>query len=493
MAALSCPACGSPCRPGDRFCSQCGERDPLRSVAQGATAGPTAALGFGRSDAETAPPAANAPPADAVLAPNSLFAGRYRIERLLGEGGMGRVYAANDTSIEERIALKVLLSRYSRDREMLEQFKRELKLARRVRQRNVVQGYDLGFAGELSYISMEFIDAENLTSFLARRGRLPEPDALRILGQVLKGLRAAHDLGIIHRDIKSANILINGDRVAFITDFGLATPSRLVPKLLGGTPVTMAPEQFLGQAVSEATDLYACGVLLHVMLAGRPPFPASGFEALRHAHLYSPPEPLPESVAGGSTRQLVAELLQKDAPARPQQAGEVLERVNAILAFEIMTVQTTSPIALVVDEDPWARAVCSEALERESFHVLEAADTRKAIALAFANEIAVVVMSSEIRGGLDLAHEADPVLSTVDPSLPGLDGLGLCRVLHSDGRLRTVPVVVTASRERSELREAFSLVGAAGIVTRPFGPDDIARGVRAARSRVLLERGAPRG
>src|SRR5262249_42127653 len=142
----------------------------------------------------------------------SLFAGRYRIQRLLGQGGMGRVFAATDESIEEPVAVKVLSEAYSADPEILDQFKRELKLARRVRHRNVVQSFDLGFAANLCYISMEFIDAENLAKILQRKGPFDEMDALRVLLQVLKGLKAAHSLGIVHRDIKSGNVLLNKDQ-----------------------------------------------------------------------------------------------------------------------------------------------------------------------------------------------------------------------------------------------------------------------------------------
>lgn len=486
MSELACVACGNACRPIDRFCSQCGERDPLRLHGEDATPGR-----HGDRTARWSVPLPDQPP-ETMLAAGARFAGRYRIERLLGEGGMGRVYIAQDGIIDERLALKVLSLRYSRDEALLEQFQRELKLARRVRQRNVVRTYDLGRAGDACYVSMEYVDAENLWALLARRGALSESEALRILRQLLEGLRAVHALGILHRELKAGNVLVNADRVAFITDLGLATPARLVPRIQGSTPVFMAPEQFLGMAASEATDLYACGVLLQLMLTGRPPFPWSGYVPLRHAHLYTAPQPIPDAAATAPTRQLVAELLRKDPGSRPLPASLVLGRVNAIMAIDSLTVRTQDPIALVVEEDAPARALCAEALSRSGLHVLEAGDTRSAVALAFANPVSVVIVSGTVRGSLAFDPESDPVLSSLDPSLPGLESLAFCRILGADDRLRDVPVLVTAAEGDSALREALALVGAAGVVTAPYGAEEIARAVAAARSAARLEGGAGR-
>ena len=477
-----CNGCGRTYPEGSRTCTRCGRPtspfwdDDEATVAP--LSGEIAALSR----------ASETDPDDPPLRPGDLFARRYRIQRRLGQGGMGSVFAARDESIEDVVALKVLSRKFSGDAAMLDQFKRELKLVRKVRQRNVVQGFDLGFADDLCYISMEFIDAENLSSFLARNGPLPEPDALRVMQQVLRGLKAAHDVGIIHRDIKSGNILINSDRVAFITDFGLATPSALIPRLLGGTPVYMAPEQFLGEAVVEATDLYACGILLQLLLTGWPPFRGDDFAALREAHLTAQPEPVPEVRAGPAARQLIADLLRKQPGERPQKAADVIERVNGILAFEIMTVRSERPIALLVDGDDATRTLCTEALETEGFHVLTAGTARPAVKLAFENDVALIVLDSGIRGGFELALEADPAFRTLDPNLPCLDGLGFCRILKTDEKLRAVPILVTAEHDRPGLREAFGLMGALNVLTRPFGREDISHAVRAVQSAEVEDR-----
>jgi CheY-like chemotaxis protein len=497
---LRCPACGRACQPLDRYCSECGGKLAQQEPAEPSDGAPLRAdsvSGY-ETQATILPPHVTGvsasrplplPPRDHGFAPGSLFAGRYRIERLVGEGGMGRVYAATDESIDELVAIKVLAPAYAAEPAMLQQFKRELKLARRVRQRNVVQSFDLGFADGVSFISMEYVDAENLTAFLRRNGSLPEAEALGILRQVLKGLRAAHELGIVHRDIKAGNVLVNADRIAFITDFGLATPAALVPTLAAGTPEYMAPEQFRGEAVVPATDLYACGVLLHAMLMGGLPFQGRTQSEMRDAHLTLQPEPVPESVGSRETRELISDLLRKDPAERPKSAAEVLERVNAILALGSLTVRTTQPVALVVESDASVLWLCADALEKDGYHVLTADSARHGLRLAFENDPTVIVLDASVHGELDV-----PLDSAAAPSLnaggSGVEGLGFCRVLAMDQKLKGVPVLVTAQTERPGLREAFGLIGAAGVLSPPFTAVRLSAGVRQAIGAAYDERPA---
>src|SRR5947209_452084 len=253
---LVCLQCGSGVRAIDRFCSQCGREDPGGAGPltrdDEMLLSPTIIVD---GDSEIIEPTfistGTDVPEDApeklvtrrsrrmeiqqqreaalreMLVPGAVFGRRYRIQRFLGSGAMGYVCSAIDESIDEVVALKILSAPIQEDPDAFERFKLELKLARKIRHRNVVQSFDLGFADGFPYISMEYIDADNLLRHLHRKTSFDELSALAILRQVLRGLRAAHDLGIIHRDIKPENILLNKDRIAFITDFGIATPANI--------------------------------------------------------------------------------------------------------------------------------------------------------------------------------------------------------------------------------------------------------------------------
>src|SRR3954449_7992795 len=353
---LACLGCGAGVRPVDRFCSQCGRRDPAdRSLHAGddpeltsptlvsADTGnrektyPTFVAGEAQSEATLIKSARKKTrpgtlAIEAMLAPGNIFARRYRIQRFLGSGAMGYVCSAIDESIDEVVALKVLSLPIHDDPDAFDRFKNELKLARRIRHRNVVQSFDLGFAEGYPFILMEYIDADNLLKHLTRRPHFDEHTALTIMRQVLRGLRAAHDLGIVHRDIKPENILLNKDRMAFITDFGIATSQDLVRKELAGTPDYMAPEQLRCEAVVPASDLYSCGVVLYRMLTGLLPYRAASINEVLDAHLHASPEPIDESLGISIlTRELIDWMLQKKVSDRPSNARDLLDRIDALL------------------------------------------------------------------------------------------------------------------------------------------------------------------
>ncbi|MCG8460136.1 MAG: serine/threonine protein kinase, partial [Holophagales bacterium] len=183
------------------------------------------------------------------FAAGSILAGRYRLVARLGRGGMGEVYRAEDLKLGETVALKFLPPRLSLDAQALARFHREVKVARHVAHRNVCRVFDIGEAEGYCFLTMEYIDGENLSSLLRRIGRLPERKAAELAHQLCAGLAAAHDSGILHRDLKPSNVMIDGKGRAKITDFGLA---HLVDELqdsgeVAGTPAYMAPEQLRGR------------------------------------------------------------------------------------------------------------------------------------------------------------------------------------------------------------------------------------------------------
>jgi serine/threonine-protein kinase len=207
----------------------------------------------------------------------TLLDGRYRIVGLLGRGGMGEVYKAEDLKLRQIVALKFLPEELSTDGPMLARFHREVRAARQITHPNVCRVHDIGETEiglqTLQFLSMEYIDGEDLSALLRRIGHLPAPKALELARQLCAGLGAAHEAGMVHRDLKPANIMLDGRGRARITDFGL---SGLAEELRGeepsGTPAYMAPEQLRGAPATMAADIYALGLVLFEIFTGRRPF-----------------------------------------------------------------------------------------------------------------------------------------------------------------------------------------------------------------------------
>ena len=209
--------------------------------------------------------------------PGTIVADRYRIVGLLGKGGMGEVYRADDLKLGQAVALKFLPKDVEKDGARLARFMSEVKVARQISHSNVCRVYDVSEVDGHHFISMEYVDGEDLASLLRRIGRLPKDKAIQIARQICAGLAAAHEQGILHRDLKPANIMIDGRGRARITDFGLAG---LIEEIGGevqsaGTPAYMAPEQLSGKPASVRSDIYSLGLVLYELFTGRPAFSAS--------------------------------------------------------------------------------------------------------------------------------------------------------------------------------------------------------------------------
>jgi len=511
---LACVQCGSGVRHVDRFCSQCGRENPARSGEDDFLMSPTIVVEGGGSEVFETPTFVSTGtempenPAEktamkrskrleiqqqreaalrSMLVPNSVFGRRYRIQRFLGSGAMGYVCSAIDESIDEVVALKILSAPMQEDPDAFERFKLELKLARKIRHRNVVQSFDLGFADGYPYISMEYIDADNLLRHLHRKQSFEELPALAVLRQVLRGLRAAHDLGIIHRDIKPENILLNKDRIAFITDFGIATPTNLVrTRELAGTPDYMAPEQLRMEPVTPASDIYSCGVLFYRMLTGSLPYRGESLTEIMDAHLYSAPEPIPdEMLVSWETRELLDWMLKKEVADRPASVTPLLERIDAMLKEGAKKSRSTRMSVLIVEDDPATLAFLRDALETDGFKVIPATNARQGVELAFEQNPAIILLDAKIRGGFDLGEVSD------DPT--GVDGLGFCRILRGDAKLREVPIIVMSEQTLSMLQPAFEVSGAADIIIKPLGRDDVVSAVRRALPRATAVLGDDTG
>jgi serine/threonine-protein kinase len=203
--------------------------------------------------------------------PGTLLAQRYRVVSLLGRGGMGEVYRANDLLLAQTVALKFLPAQWTSHEETLARFRNEVRIARQISHPNVCRVYDIGEAEGCTYLSMEYVDGEDLASLLRRIGRLPQDKALEIARQLCAGLAAAHDKGVLHRDLKPGNIMLDGQGQLRITDFGLAGVAGEVKDIRSGTPAYMAPEQRSGLEVTACSDIYALGVVLHEVFTGKSP------------------------------------------------------------------------------------------------------------------------------------------------------------------------------------------------------------------------------
>ncbi len=210
------------------------------------------------------------------LTTGSVFAGRYQVIEELGHGGMGRVYKVQDTKIGEKVALKLIRPEAGLDKKSLDRFSNELKLARKIRHKNVCQMFDLGEDRGTRYITMEYVHGEDLKQLIRKVGRLSPGQAVAIARQVCDGLEEAHRLGVIHRDLKPQNIMVDADGSARIMDFGIARSlsgrSITGAGVMIGTPEYMSPEQVEGKEVDPRSDIYSLGIILYEMLTGQVPF-----------------------------------------------------------------------------------------------------------------------------------------------------------------------------------------------------------------------------
>ncbi|MCJ7488112.1 MAG: protein kinase [Candidatus Aminicenantes bacterium] len=263
------------------------------------------------------------------LTTGSTFAGRYQVIEELGHGGMGRVYKVHDTEIKEKVALKLLRPEITLDKEAVERFSNELKLARKISHRNVCRMFDLGRAEGTTFITMEFVPGEDLKSFIHRSKQLNMGTAISIAKHVCEGLEEAHRLGVIHRDLKPGNIMIDKDGDAKIMDFGIARSlsGRGITGagVMIGTPEYMSPEQVEGKEVDQKSDIYSLGVILFEMVTGRLPFAGDTPLSVAHKQKYDAPEDpkkLNAQVSDDLAR-VILKCLAKDGDKRFQSAAEL--------------------------------------------------------------------------------------------------------------------------------------------------------------------------
>jgi serine/threonine protein kinase len=358
---MLCPRCRTENSEGTLNCSHCG-RD-LVSVRHAQSAGgddvtapsglpaypkPSTAVGV-------ATPAPNSGSARAVsderpdslptstaatLAPGTAFGPRYRIESLLGRGGMGAVYKAYDKDLDRVVALKLVSRELTTDASSMQRFKQELLLASRITHKNVLRIHDLGDVEGVKFISMAYVEGEDLHHALAREGRLPLSRALNITRQLCAALDAAHAEGVVHRDLKPQNVLIDAADNAYISDFGLAKSLRAGAAMMTrtgevlGTPRYMSPEQVEGKPADHRSDIYSLGLILYEMTTGDMPFKGdSAFQEMYQRVTQRPKSPkevnpeLPDYLV-----RIILRCLERDTDLRYQQVRDVLHDLESEVA-----------------------------------------------------------------------------------------------------------------------------------------------------------------
>jgi serine/threonine protein kinase len=301
------------------------------------------------------------------FAPGVVVAERYRIIGLIGRGGMGEVYRADDLRLGQQVALKLLPESLAGDPQRVVQFHNEVRTARHVSHPNVCTVYDIGdlqIPGSepprhQMYLTMEYVDGEDLSSLLRRIGRLPEDKAIDIARQICAGLSAAHGKGVIHRDLKPANIMLDGDGQVRLMDFGLASIGVVTGEARAGTPAYMAPEQLSGSGVTARSDIFALGLVLYELFTGRRGFQAKTLGELVDLHQSGSIVPPSSLVAGlnPAIERTILRCVAADPDARPASAMAVAAALPGgdPLAAALAAGETPSPQMVAAAGDDASR------------------------------------------------------------------------------------------------------------------------------------------
>ena len=341
-----CVSCASEIPDSSRFCLACGK--PVTDNSETALMPASATPGAG-GESRAAAVRARVSSTEGRFAAGTLLAARYQIIGLLGKGGMGEVYRANDLTLDQPVALKFLPEAMTRDAGMLARFHSEVRIARQVSHPNVCRVHDIGEVDGQPYLSMEYIDGEDLGSLLRRIGRLSADKAVEFARRICAGLAAAHDKGVLHRDLKPSNIMIDGEGRVFITDFGLAAAARELrgSEARQGTPAYMAPEQLAGSEVTARSDIYALGLVLYEMFAGKRPFEAPTLPEMLRLQQHSSPASLTSIVRDldPAVERVIQRCLAADPRERPASALAVAASLPGgdPLAAALAAGETPSP------------------------------------------------------------------------------------------------------------------------------------------------------
>jgi serine/threonine protein kinase/Flp pilus assembly protein TadD len=312
---IECLDCGTRNNSDRSYCSHCG-----KVLKPGAST-----LGYSERDG----------PEDGLhFEPGELFAQRYCIIEEIGRGGMGRVYKVKDLGLEIEAALKMIRPEYAQDPKFIDIFRNETILARAISQKNIIRIFDIGEDRDIKYISMEYIKGQNLGELIRQSGILAVETAIHLSKQICHGLKAAHEEGVVHCDLKPQNIMVDSNGQVHIMDFGIAKSSKMTSRECGtqlfGTPAYFSPEQAMGLPPDERSDIYSLGCIMYEMLTGEPPFSADSQEGYVQHHVNtSPKKPSGKNPKISShLEKTILKCLEKERENRFDNAEEVCEHLQ---------------------------------------------------------------------------------------------------------------------------------------------------------------------
>jgi CheY-like chemotaxis protein len=430
-----------------------------------------------RDPAHTAA-AVKKPPDHGPISLGTVLEGKYLVQSVIGRGSMGVVYLGWDQQLERKLAIKVLLPRYSKEERVARRFKLEAVAMAAVREQNVVQIFSYGDYGKHPYFVMEYVPGYTVANLIERaneRGEQLYLDVvLGILRQICRGLDAVHRLGIVHRDVKPANMLIGPKFKVMLTDFGLVeTIHDDTDRDLAGTPLFLAPELIRRQQLPEdlrfRADIYALGISTYEMLAGDVPFDGSTIKEILRKHLHAEPPPianwrtdLPDGI-----EQAIQRALSKNPAKRHESCVEFLTDLENARGQHATAVTRSGPRILIVDDDQETRTVF-----------------RTAMRVTFPE--ATVNTAPDGFQGLELARHGRPDLMFVDMNMPGMNGLELVAAMRGDELLAGIPVVIVSAEIDASCRPILKSLGVEHIMQKPVELTDL---INVAKAQINVNNG----
>src|SRR5438552_5458049 len=358
---MLCGLCGHENRDNAKFCDRCGAALDRTVTRTGID-----------------------PELDAV---RKAFHERYIVELLLGRGGMGNVYKARERTLDRYVAIKIVPEHRSQDASFIERFRREARIAARLRHPRIVSVHEVGAMGAFPYFSMDYIEGSTLRALVERKKSLPQEDAISIVVEICRAVAHAHGKGIIHRDLKPENVMIDTEGDVFVMDFGLARAVEdsglTTPGTIVGTPFYMSPEQLAGEKLDERSDIYSIGLILYYCMTGDELFRADGVTAVmaKHAATQVRDVVARQSLLPANLQDVLASMLEEDRNMRTRTVKEVLERLTLrkIVALGLAaTEEQPIPETMPATATPIPPKVEPSAIPAEDSQFVVAAARRKA-------------------------------------------------------------------------------------------------------------------